>query len=92
MKVTPRTDLTSSLQLTGVGPKAEGAPRVAGDYVAITSLFLYAAWYCFGWNSVPLTLISEIFGARYRIVSMTVCLMWQVSLARWGWFIRGRWN
>jgi len=78
VQVSGADDLALS-QLTGVGPKEVGAPRVAGDYVAITSLFLYAAWYCFGWNSVPLTLISEIFGARYRIVSMTVCLMWQVS-------------
>lgn len=84
--------------LTAIGPRAKDAPRVAGDYTAITfvhvtiplpiqyaysdciyysAIFLYAAIYCFGWNSVPLTLISEIFNVRYRTTSMTLCLMWQ---------------
>lgn len=63
--------------LTAVGPREEGAGRTAGDYTAITAIFLYASQYCLGWNSVPLTLISEIFTHRFRVMSLTFCLMWQ---------------
>lgn len=44
---------------------------------AITAIFIYAAWYCLGWNSVPLTIISEVFTMRFKVMSMTCCLMWQ---------------
>ncbi|KAM0790229.1 hypothetical protein ACM66B_005541 [Microbotryomycetes sp. NB124-2] len=64
--------------LTAVGPRdGTGTSIAPGDYAAITAIFLYAAWYCLGWNSVPLTLISEIFTMRFKPVSMTCCLMWQ---------------
>ncbi|ORY76871.1 and other transporter-domain-containing protein [Leucosporidium creatinivorum] len=64
--------------LLGVGPRdGSNGARTAGDYVAIVAIFLYAAWYCLGWNSVPLTLISEIFTMRFKMISMTFCLMWQ---------------
>ncbi|KAH8832407.1 general substrate transporter [Flagelloscypha sp. PMI_526] len=63
--------------LSAVGPRDGRGARTAGDYVAIVAIFLYAAIYCFGWNSVPLTLISEIFSMRFRAPSMTLCLMWQ---------------
>jgi len=63
--------------LTGVGPKPEGATRTAGDYIAIIAIFAYAAAYCFGYNSVPLTLISEIFTMRFKLLSMSLCLAWQ---------------
>jgi len=65
------------IYLTAAGPRDGTTERSAGDYTVITALFLYAAMYCFGWNSVPLTLLSEIFTIRYRTVSMTLCLMWQ---------------
>jgi len=63
--------------LTAIGPRDVDAGRTAGDYTAIVAIFLYASWYCFGWNSVPLTLISEIFTMRFRTLSLTFCLMWQ---------------
>lgn len=63
--------------LTAMGPRDGTQPIAKGDYTAIVAIFLYATWYCFGWNSVPLTLISEIFNVRYRTISMTICLMWQ---------------
>lgn len=63
--------------LTAIGPRDENASRTAGDYTAIVAIFLYASWYCLGWNSVPLTVISEIFNLRYRTLSMSLCLMWQ---------------
>ncbi|KAJ9121893.1 hypothetical protein QFC24_004475 [Naganishia onofrii] len=63
--------------LTAMGPRDGTQPISKGDYTAIVAIFLYATWYCFGWNSVPLTLISEIFNVRYRTISMTICLMWQ---------------
>ncbi|KAH8926571.1 general substrate transporter [Atractiella rhizophila] len=63
--------------LTAVGPREEGAPRKAGDYTAITAIFLYATAYCFGWNSVPLTIVSEIFTTRVRTLSMTFCIAFQ---------------
>ncbi|KAK4050195.1 hypothetical protein OIO90_005177 [Microbotryomycetes sp. JL221] len=64
--------------LTAVGPRdGTGGSIAPGDYAAITAIFLYAAWYCLGWNSVPLTLISEIFTMRFKEISMTCCLMWQ---------------
>jgi len=63
--------------LTAVGPREEGSGRTAGDYTAIVAIFLYASQYCLGWNSVPLTLISEIFTHRFRVISLTFCLMWQ---------------
>jgi hypothetical protein len=59
-----------------VGPRdAEGSQRLIGDYFAIIAIFLYAAIYCFGYNSVPLTLVSEIFTMRFKLVSMTICLV-----------------
>lgn len=63
--------------LTATGIKTDDAPKVAGDYVAITAIFLYAAGYSMGWNSVPLTLVSEIFDLRFRVISMTLCIMTQ---------------
>jgi MFS family permease len=63
--------------LTAVGPRTEGQGRSAGDYTAIVAIFLYASGYCLGWNSCPLTVISEIFTMRFRVLSMTLCLMWQ---------------
>ncbi|KAJ7263057.1 hypothetical protein C8J57DRAFT_1719247 [Mycena rebaudengoi] len=64
--------------LTAVGPRdGSNAARTPGDYAAITAIFLYASAYCFGYNSVPLTLISEIFTLRYKTLSMTFCMMWQ---------------
>ncbi|SDA01398.1 BZ3500_MvSof-1268-A1-R1_Chr10-1g02626 [Microbotryum saponariae] len=64
--------------LTGAGPRpADATGTRPGDYSAIVAIFLYASIYCFGYNSVPLTLVSEIFTMRFKTVSMTFCLMWQ---------------
>ena len=64
--------------LTGAGIQTgENAAKRVGDYFAITAIFIYAAWYCLGWNSVPLTIISEVFTMRFKVLSMTCCLMWQ---------------
>ncbi|SCZ99066.1 BZ3500_MvSof-1268-A1-R1_Chr3-1g05791 [Microbotryum saponariae] len=49
----------------------------ADDHVRRRTIFLYASIYCFGYNSVPLTLVSEIFTMRFKTLSMTFCLMWQ---------------
>jgi len=65
------------MYLTINGVRTEGQARVAGDYVAITAIFVYAAGYSFGWNSLPLTLVAEIFSVRLRVVSMTICIMFQ---------------
>lgn len=39
--------------LTAMGPRDGTQPIAKGDYTAIVAIFLYATWYCFGWNSVP---------------------------------------
>jgi len=65
------------IYLTVNGVRTEGQARVAGDYVAITAIFVYAAGYSFGWNSLPLTLVAEVFSVRLRVVSMTMCIMFQ---------------
>lgn len=38
--------------LTAMGPRDGTQPISKGDYTAIVAIFLYATWYCFGWNSV----------------------------------------
>ena len=40
-----------------------------------SAIFVYAAGYSFGWNSLPLTLVAEIFSIRLRVISMTICIM-----------------
>ena len=67
-----RTELVAATSLTPPPPIA---------------IFLYAAIYCFGYNSVPLTLISEIFTMRFKTLSMTFCL---VSLAQLSSSLRDR--
>jgi hypothetical protein len=67
--------LSSDFDLQVAPRDAAGSQRLVGDYFAIIAIFLYAAIYCFGCNSVPLTLVSEIFTMRFKLVSMTLCLV-----------------
>ena len=66
--------LVTMLQLRELSLYAASVRGTDTDVLS-SAIFVYAAGYSFGWNSLPLTLVAEIFSVRLRVVSMTICIM-----------------
>jgi hypothetical protein len=56
--------------LTAMGPRDGTQPISKGDYTAIVAIFLYATWYCFGWNSASAP-FSSFVAARSNLLAPT---------------------
>lgn len=52
-----------------------GAQRDGGAYVAIVSIYIYAAAFAFSWNAMPWIFAAEVFPTRIRTLGMLVAVL-----------------
>ncbi|KAA8899191.1 general substrate transporter [Sphaerosporella brunnea] len=72
----------SFITVSGVDPNHPGAKTPAA-WLAIVCLYLFAVFFCIGWNSIPWIYCSEIFPNRLRslCVSITTATQWLACFA-----------